>query len=252
MRAISLSCSLLAVADANAQEAAFDPFTVPRAVFESRVATIALAPVDLPPSTPEREAVQRQIEEALTQRLQAKGYEVIPPGEFEQTWRAASRQIGGIYDPVTGKSDEKKHDAVLELTGRELGRRFSADAVARTFVRSGAVIPWAEGGFGEPARYVAVGEPLVWRGKPIDGLLANLPQLVVAAYLNLRIDDLTGAEMYGIRFPLEWTRVYVGRGYEDAKRPTALSSAPLAKAADAVTELLPPRGGAPATATAPD
>lgn len=207
------AAGLLALAAAAGAED-FDPYKIPRAQFAARVHTIALKPLWLPVGTPQPERVRQTFEALLADGLRAKGYAVVPSSAYETLWRQMSERLGGTYDPVTGDARKEAHDAARDHTGRELARLHQIDAVLDAAIGIGRA-SFGRGLFS----YYTWDEPLRWQGRSLGTYIDDVPQQVLGAYLNVVITDLAGVELYGIRAPIEWTAVYVGRGFE--KKPPA-------------------------------
>lgn len=210
-RTVSLALLLISILQAGRANADGDPYAVPRESVRTRVKTIALRPVVLPPATADAPAARAAIEGAVTRTLQAKGYAVIPSTEFENIWHRMAQQLGGVFDPITGKLDEKKHAVAYDFTARELATRFRADAALLPAVSQDELVA-SDGGF----KFWAAGEAITWRGEPLRPGLggANRPQRVLGTYLAVFLHDPQGNGMYALRAPLEWNRVYVARSYE--------------------------------------
>src|SRR5581483_11488989 len=105
----------------------YDPFRAPRDEIRA-VSTIALVSAVLIPS-PNRDALLASIESLATAKLVAAGFTVLPTGETERLGQRAVDQIGGYFDPKTGKPDPAKQKAVFEFVRRELRASHHADAM---------------------------------------------------------------------------------------------------------------------------
>jgi hypothetical protein len=188
----------------------FNPYEIPKAQFANRVHRIALRPPRVPHDIADPVATRATLEHLLGATLSGKGYQVVESSVFAGLWRTMSERLGGTYDPVSGEVRKEPYAAVLDHVGRELARLHGVDAVLTSYVS----IDWApfeRGGF----TYTALDQPLRWQGQNIPSALWNHPQQVLGAYLSVVISDLAGSKLYGIRFPIEWTAVYVARGYEE-------------------------------------
>ncbi len=104
----------------------YDPFIKSRAeIFES-VEVVVLMPIGLADFEREEE-VSTRYETLISERLEEAGFKVIPPSKFENTWNRMVEQLGGIYDPNTGKRDDEKLNAIQEHTINELKAKFEID-----------------------------------------------------------------------------------------------------------------------------
>lgn len=237
MRPAYVLALLLALFAAEAPLAAEEtPYRVPRELVRARVETIALAPLRLPPDYEHDERARQAILEPLLKKLEIKGYKVVPPSEYDAVWRAHAGKLGQVYDPLTGRADEDKRKVAYDLTARELAARHGVDAILFVEVTIDDLPPssaFAEIG---PAFRFANQIPS-WQGNDIGGGLAWHPQKVVGNVLELTLVDLAGAVMYGMSVPMEWTRIYIARGYEDAPAST-LYRAQVRRAVDRATDPL--------------
>ncbi len=191
----------------------YDPYKVPREHVRASVHTIALEPVRLPPSIENGAALRARIESLLTAKLRSGGFTVVPAAEYEQVWRQMSRRLGGVFDALTGVADQAKYDLAREHTARELADRLEIDALLVTMVSVSALPAGIRSSMFE-AKYYAAGQMLVFRGEPIRGAPVNLPQKVLGTYLNVRLDNLDGVDLYSVRAPIEWVEIYAGRDHD--------------------------------------
>ena len=191
----------------------FNPFSMPKEMVQERVHTIALRAVRVPPNT--RKMIGPMFESLIAQGLQEQGYQTLPPNEFERIWREMSERLGGIYNPGTGESYEERHDAAWQHTTRDLARRLSADAVLDARVVAGE-IPLRWGLRLTGFYWFAADEIVQWRGEGIGASESkHMPQKVLGTYLNVSLYDLSGARMYAVTSPIEWTKVFIARSYEE-------------------------------------
>jgi len=205
---------LFAVPPAAAAAAEDEAYRVPKAVVSSRVETIAIATVHVPTETTEPLGARQAIAASVTHELQRKGYEVVPPAEYEALWRTYAAKLGKVFDPNTGQRDEKKAEAVFDLTGRELASRHGVDAVLFVHVYRADLFP--TGGYEELGPGYRVGDQkLRWQGETVGNGLLWHPQRIIGNVIDLVLVDLSGATMYATTTPIEWTRIYLARSHED-------------------------------------
>jgi hypothetical protein len=107
----------------------YEPFKTSREELFAKVKTIALAPVRIPADIEDQEPVRKKFESLIEAKLREAGFVVIPSSEYEALWKRTTEQMGGVYDPMTGKPDEAKTKAVITHTLRELQRTANAEAV---------------------------------------------------------------------------------------------------------------------------
>lgn len=208
----ALLATLCCAATAAGEE--LNPYEMPAQQFAARVRTIALRPIGVPGDVPHPDALRARIEALVGDRLRAKGYEVVAPTVWAATWLEMSRRLGGTFDVITGDPRPEQFKAAFDHTARELERTHGVDAVLSAFVSIGPA-SFGRGLFA----FETWGQSLRYAGQVVGPEIWEAPQSVRGAYLNVLITDLAGDKLYGIRYGIEWTAIYVARGYEE--RPLA-------------------------------
>lgn len=113
----------------------YNPFKIPEAEFRDKIHTIALSPVILPDGLEEPDNVKEKFESLINAKLRGMGFTVVPSKEYSAVWKQMTEQLGGYFDPVTGKRDETKYKAVRTHSLREMNTKFKADAILHSIVR---------------------------------------------------------------------------------------------------------------------
>ena len=149
----------------------YNPFKIAQDEFYGRIKTIAMAPVVVPGDLEDPEPAKAKFESLIEAKLREVGFSVVPSRESSEIFEKMNKQLGGIFDPVTGERDETKLKTVREHALRELSTKFKADAVLHPSIRvvkaqfAGGVAKWdgtsesmTTGGFmavilSQPARY---------------------------------------------------------------------------------------------------
>jgi len=208
-RAPWILAAMLAAACQSAPK--YDPFRVPAPELRARVARIALAPLRAPIGTVDRDSVQERIQRAITARLTAGGFEVVDVNVMSEIWRAASDDVGGIYDVKTGEGDDERWEAVRDATYRELRAAHAVDAV----LYMGLVV---ESSYldGRTAFVCGVRDELYWTG---DWGLATVATAVQNLCLGVELVDLDGRSLYSIQVGGENVETYAQQTL--ARRPIA-------------------------------
>lgn len=196
----------------------YDPYKVPKEVIAGRVDAIALWPVQVRFDGEVPDNLQTRVEEMVTAALVAKGYRVVPSEEYLAAWIEVAEKVGAVFDPVTGKPDEDKLATVRDFAGREMVARHGVDAVLFVQITPDSVRPWVQPRFMHPGEFHAIDQELVWQGRPLQAHPDNQPQSVSGTYLGVILEDLKGAQLYNIRAPIEYTRIYLLGSYEDVPR----------------------------------
>src|ERR1051325_7842724 len=122
---------LLALAFISGCSAAppYNPFKVARSDIQGKIKTIALAPIKVTSTVENTAAVRGKFESLITAKLQTGGFKVIPSDEYTTTWNPAVEKLGAVYDPATGKRNDKKFTTTFEYTAREVHAKTKADAI---------------------------------------------------------------------------------------------------------------------------
>ena len=121
----TLVAALLA---AGCASAAYDPFRISPDEFRRRVKTIAVGSVAVSSDFGGNSAGQA-FNPAIETKLRDAGFTVVPTQEFRGIWDAKAAELGGLFDPQTGRVVEAKATALLSHIRGELKTRFNADAV---------------------------------------------------------------------------------------------------------------------------
>lgn len=227
-RAIALLVAALA---APARADGYDPYRIARAQFREQVARLVLRPLVLPAGTPDAERVRSDFEALIADALTRRGYAVVSSRVFADTWQRFSGDLGGVFDPVTGRPDPKKYELAWQHSVRELERSHEVDAVLSAEI---AIEPMAFGiGWWW---WEAAGQPLRWQGHKLPSAPNQQPQRVEGPYLGVVIQDRAQVPLYEGRLALAWSRIYLARGYEEV--PPAELYADRARNREAVEQLL--------------
>ncbi len=213
---------VLLLTSARVGSADYDPYAVPRGEFRQRVRVVALEPFEPLQDAPNPAAMRAGMETRLADALRKHGFEVLDSQHFEAQWRRFSEQLGGVYDPTTGRVDPEKHAIVREFTLRELATTLHVDAVLTSYIGNRELESYVSFEFGDRfgyGYYATLEEPLRLGDQPIPGDPGNKPQRVMGLSLEVQLRDISDAPLYGVACSIQWTRVYVARGYYD--RPTS-------------------------------
>ena len=132
---VLLAALVTLVACAGAPVVPYDPFKVPRDQFRDSLKVVALAPIRAPSDMENPEPIKARFAATVEARLRDAGLRVIPGVEVGPVLDAVDAELGGVFDPVTGKANEAKVKAVREEGARRLKDRLGADAVLRADIR---------------------------------------------------------------------------------------------------------------------
>ena len=130
MRRLAWIASLGLVTAGVAAAAEEEAFLVDKRQFKKQYRTIALTPVDADAYLEMPGSVAARLEEIVTERLEKRGYTVIPSSVLGEIRRTMEVQVGGLEDPATGQEDMEKVQAVRTHAFRELWFQRDFDAIA--------------------------------------------------------------------------------------------------------------------------
>lgn len=169
----------------------YNPFRVGKEEIRSSVKTMALATLEAPSDLPDSKEMRADFETLLTTELQTAGFEVVPSKEYEEVFTRMQGQMGGFFDPMTGKADKERLKQVQDLCRREVAAKFHADAVLYPglFVVQARLIQ-------QVAYWDGVKETAIagnWAERLLSGnYLGSLPALS----LWITLKDTSGADLY--------------------------------------------------------
>lgn len=187
----------------------YDPFVIPAAKFHAEVKKVVLAPVNISGSPETFGAIRNDVETRFVQALAAQGFQVVESAEYRRVWSMLAGQLGGVYDPVTGEPVVEKWKTCFDLVARELARDHGVDAVVMPVLSYGS-IDWGSSGFSGIA--TVLGEQVTMRGKSVPTLAADR---IVGSWFGVVVRDLAGAELFDLRYPIQWARVFSARSWAD-------------------------------------
>ncbi len=203
----------------------YNPFQIPQEEFLGKVKTIALAPVGMPTWIKGQEDLRKSLEGEITKKLQASGFTILPSPKWEEVWKKYSEQLGGYFDPVSGKFDEAKYRTARDYTLREVKKIYNPDAVlyARVQVVTAEVKDYRA----------------KWDGVTEEATIGEFVQAysgtTKALSLAVSIEDPNGASLYVNRAGIQLlAKIYLSRYVEvpdseiltrEEKRSSAISLA---------------------------
>jgi len=106
----------------------YNPFQVPRNDFYLKTKTIAMSPLIVPDWVGSSEATRSKMEDRIKTQLEEAGFKIIPRDKFGEIWDRLLDQMGGYFDPLTGKMDKEKLDTIRSYVRREMSLKYGADA----------------------------------------------------------------------------------------------------------------------------
>lgn len=119
--------SLLVVGCATRQP--YNPFKVEPAQFREKVRTIALVPVGVPKGMDNPDEIAKRYEAIITSKLEEAGFKLVSSKEYSAIYDPMVKQVGGLYDPITGEPIEEKFKSAREHAVRELINKHRVDAL---------------------------------------------------------------------------------------------------------------------------
>jgi hypothetical protein len=166
------------LACASAQPPAYDQLIIQPVLLDS-IHTIALFPLSADVDVPE--CLDSIAEHAMTVRLEAAGFALIPSFVQQEIWMRITEDAGGFYDPITGELDEARYAAGVQEFKAELATKEAPDAVLYSQV--------------ETVEATAVAGHARWDGVS-ESVSYWLGDLVLALSYVIAIEDLDGVPLF--------------------------------------------------------
>jgi len=180
---------------------------LPVETLRSRVRRIAIRPISVPQHPAER-LVASIFEAALNDTLVKSGYAVVPWRDYQDVVGETVLQLGGAYDPVTGKLDGAKRIALKAAIAEALAKCCQVDAVmTASFERRHA----AFGGDGI-AHWDGVSQNIFGEDKPANVSSPPREGVQPALSLDVRLEDLQDNALYEGRGGVQLTVKYETSG----------------------------------------
>lgn len=170
----------------------YNPFKISQDQFYSKTKTIAIVPIIVPEDLEDPEPVKTTFESLIEAKLREAGFLVVPTGEYAAIWKQKAEQVGGYFDPLTGKPDISKLRSVREQTCQELAKKYNLDAILFPFIRV-VKAQWHNG----TAYWGGTSESLKPLGqKLLESLFLETRGTVPALSLVVAIQDIHGSDLY--------------------------------------------------------
>jgi hypothetical protein len=183
------------------------PPSAPGSQIKQQVLTVALKPVDAT-GHPLDSLVKARYEKQLSARLAQLGFRVIAPSTYVRAAEAAAAEVGGIYDPITGKPAPDKAKAAQEVLARQLRATHAVDAiVSAQFTRVAASYDLQGAAAWDGTSQSVFATPAGWNGKPYTGTQSALSLLV-------RVEDISGQHLYSKRGGIELSALFMNGAFE--------------------------------------
>ncbi|HEY1269842.1 MAG TPA: hypothetical protein VGH16_21475 [Candidatus Binatia bacterium] len=112
----------------------YDPFKLAQSDIRGRVKIVALVPIELSSDAENPAAVKAEFERLIRTKLEEGGFKVVSSDEFASIWKKSVAKLGPVYDPASGKRDDKKFNAAFAAAANELRGQTGADALLRLAV----------------------------------------------------------------------------------------------------------------------
>lgn len=171
----------------------YNPFKVSQEQIYAKTKTVAMTPISVPEGIPDPQSVKAKFESLLEAKLEEAGFLIVPSNEFAQIWKRMTEQVGGYFDPISGKRDESKFKTVLEYTCREVSTKFKADALLHSYIRVFKV-NWSR----PVARWHGTSESIMPTGQQVLEIFAGVNRrgTVPALSLTVSLQDTNEVNLY--------------------------------------------------------
>jgi hypothetical protein len=171
--------------------APYNPFKMSAPEIRQKVKRVALAPVILPVDLDDPEPVKAKFEALIQAKLREGGFTAVPSQEVDALWKRMKEQLGGFFDPITGKRDEAKFKTAREHLLREVSATTKADAILHPAIQLVKV------NFGNSqARWHGTSESLITGGFWGAFLAGANNGTTSALSLFVTLEDVNGVELY--------------------------------------------------------
>jgi hypothetical protein len=214
-----------------AASAPYNPFKVDEEEFFRTAKTVALSPVQVPTDIADSEPVKDKFETLLLVKLRQAGFTVVPSKEWSGIWERMTGEMGGYFDPITGKRDDAKLKAVREHAFRELSTKFNPDVLLypRIVVTNAK---WEQG----TATWDGVTEQVQPTGDRFMLALIGMQRYgtIPALSFVVSIEDPTGRSLYVNSHGLQALVKVDGKDYRPVPRDTLFEEPRNLAAIDAV------------------
>ena len=188
----------------------YKPFKIDQNKFYANTKTIALAPCWIRPDLEVSGQVIEKFELLIGDKLSEAGFSVVSSKHYRDIWKRMIEQMGGYFDPKTGKRDESKFKAVREHCYRELGRKFNSDAVLISRIMI-IEAPFYQGFNNLVAQWGGAEEPFDIRHGAIRFLDTTIKSGTIPALsLGVIIYDIHGTTVYVNRGGIQVLAKYSG------------------------------------------
>ena len=183
------------------------PPSISGAQIKQQVMTVALKPIDTE-GHPYDSLVKSRYEKQVSDKLTTLGFRVIAPSIYTRAAEAAATEVGGIYDPITGKASAEKAKAAQEVLSRQLKEKHAVDAIATVeFTHVGASYDLQGYASWDGTTQSVFATPAGWNGKAYTGTQAALSLL-------LRLEDVSGQHLYSKRGGIELTALFINGDFD--------------------------------------
>jgi hypothetical protein len=216
MRRRSIASFLIPLATAAgcATPTPYDPYLIPRSEFGAKVRTLALAGPWVSSDIEDPEPVKETFARLIQSKLQRMGFETVAWEEQERIWEQTTTDVGGFFDPLTGKRDEEKFEVVRRHMLDELEREFGADAL----LHASLGVMAAEFSNSD-AHWCGASQSVKTGGRQwLEALGGSTSGSVAAVAVFVVIEDMSGTDLYKDCGGIELTAKLTASGFEEIPR----------------------------------
>jgi hypothetical protein len=186
--------ALLAIAGCVSTAPRYNPFKVAETEIRQKVKRIALFPVSLPTDLDDPDPVKAKFEALISAKLKEGGFVPVPSQELDAIWKRMKEQLGGFFDPITGKRDEAKFKTAREHALREIQAKTKADAVLHPSIQF-IKVNFYPNFYMNEASWHGTSESMLTGG--FWGFFGSqLSGTTTALSLYVTVEDINGVDMY--------------------------------------------------------
>ena len=128
---MALLVILIATCTTPRAEPPYALFVTPESDFFDNTERVALVPLESDDDLEVPDSVVTEFESLLRGELEQAGFHVIPSLVYEELWIRVVQDVGGIFDPYTGRRDDERFQRAVDRLREELKENFEPDVLLR-------------------------------------------------------------------------------------------------------------------------
>lgn len=169
----------------------YNPLKLSREEFFAKTKVLAFLPLVITVNVDAPDIKRAQFEAALERNLTAVGLKVIPSTVYQEIWDRLAKQMGGVFDPISGKRDDAKIKTLRDYTLNELRTKHDADGLLHPSIQ---VVKASF--FAANAQWHGASESVIGDGFLNKFLVGDAIGTTSALSLLILIENMNGVDLY--------------------------------------------------------